>query len=496
MPRQTLRRIGITILGYIGIEPHIPVVERKYNAGPLGMITVLKAFTGLPKPEYDDHTTVGGKSMFSKCLLIAATALSLPLSGAMAAGEQLQLIQDAEQLKTALAGEPVVLTPQLVSVTVTSSSDKMFPSGDWQLPTSSPLLDKMIPTLSKFHTTKIVVRGYTDNVPIGQPLQTAGVTDNFDLSGRRAMSVVRYLVAHGVNADILSAQAFGAANPVAPNDTPDGQAKNRRVEIVLIGDGSLVTASSTPSGASEEVTASSKPSGASADEGTARSLLKAMSDYMGTQTAISFSFDTNLEIVTKDAQKLDLASSGTVILNRPDKLRVTRHGGFADAEAVFDGKTLSLLGKNANVYGQVDVPGSIDNLIDVLRDKYNRPVPGADLLQSDFYDELLPLVVDVKDLGSGVIGGVECDHLAFRTEEVDWQIWIAQGARPYPCRYVITSKHVTAGPQYSIQVKDWKTGNEVASDNFSFTNATNARKLELKDLDTDELPSIFRIGRK
>ena len=55
-------------------------------------------------------------------------------------------------------------------------------------------------------------------------------------------------------------------------------------------------------------------------------------------------------------------------------------------------------------------------------------------------------VIDVKDLGSGVIGGVECDHLAFRTKEVDWQIWIAQGNRPYPCRYVITSSKVAQAP--------------------------------------------------
>ena len=176
--------------------------------------------------------------MLRKCLLIAATALILTLSQAMAAGEQLQLIQDVEQLKTALAGEPVVLTPQIVSVTITSSADKMFPSGDWQLPTNAALLDKMVPTLSKFHTTKIIVRGYTDNAPIGQPLQGAGVTDNLDLSARRAMSVVRYLVAHGVNPDLLSAQAFGATNPVAPNNAPDGMAKNRRVEVMLIGDGS------------------------------------------------------------------------------------------------------------------------------------------------------------------------------------------------------------------------------------------------------------------
>jgi hypothetical protein len=190
------------------------------------------------------------------------------------------------------------------------------------------------------------------------------------------------------------------------------------------------------------------PLEARVDESAAKALVKAMSNYMATQQAISFSFGTGLEIVTKDKQKFALASSGTVNLNRPDKIHVPRHGGFADVEAIFDGKTLSLIRRNANLYGQVEVPGSIDRLIDELRDKYDGPVSGADLLQSNVYDALMPLVIDTKDLGSGVIGGVECDHLAFRTNEVDWQIWIAQSARPYPCRYVITSKLVHDGPPW------------------------------------------------
>ena len=237
------------------------------------------------------------------------------------------------------------------------------------------------------------------------------------------------------------------------------------------------------------------PTAARADEAAAKSLLKAMSDYLAAQKTVSFSYNSNLEIVTKDKQKLALASSGTVTLDRPDKARVTRHGGFADIEAIFDGKTLTLLGKNTNLYAQVDVPGTIDHLVDELRDKYHRPVPGADLLLSNVYEQLMPPVTNVKDLGSGVIGGIECDHLAFRTEEVDWQIWIAQGAHPYPCRYVITSKLVADGPQYSIQIRDWKAGNEVASDDFGFTNKTSAKKIDLKDIpDADELPKIFSLG--
>jgi hypothetical protein len=233
----------------------------------------------------------------------------------------------------------------------------------------------------------------------------------------------------------------------------------------------------------------------SADQADAKRLLKAMSDYMAAQKALSFGYDATLEVVTKDEQILALASSGTVTLKRPDKIRATRSGGFADVEISFDGKTLTLLGKDLNTYAQHDVPGTVDHLVDELRDKHNRPLPAADLLLSDSYDALMLDVVDVKDLGSGVIGGVECDYLAFRAKEVDWQIWIAQGERPYPCRYVITSKFMDGRPQYSIQIRDWKAGEEVAATDFSFKNPTKARKVELANLEgTDELPEHFVIG--
>jgi hypothetical protein len=237
------------------------------------------------------------------------------------------------------------------------------------------------------------------------------------------------------------------------------------------------------------------PVGASAGEAEAKSLLKALSDYLAAQQMISFGYDTNLEVVTKDQQKLLFASSGTAVLNRPDKIRATRDGGFASVEMIFDGKTLTLLGKDANLYTQAEVPGDLDHLIDELRDKFHRPVPGADLLMSNVYDVLMDGVTDVKDLGSGVIGGAECDHLAFRAKEVDWQIWIAHGASPYPCRYVITSREVDQGPQYSVQVKDWKVGGDVAADDFGFKNTTDARKVEATELtDTDELPAQFSPG--
>ncbi len=230
------------------------------------------------------------------------------------------------------------------------------------------------------------------------------------------------------------------------------------------------------------------------DEGQAKQLLKAMSDYLAEAKTVSFGYDSDLSVVTSDLQKIDFVSSGTVSLRRPDKIRVTRTGGFADVELVFDGKQLSILGKNLERYAQIPAPGTIDELVDHLRNDLGVEAPGADLLLSNVYDQLMDPVVDVKDLGSGVIHGVECDHLAFRTESVDWQIWIAQGDKPYPCRYVVTSKLLALAPEYTIELSEWKTGSEVAADDFSFDPA-GAAKADLAALrGIDELPDLTAEG--
>ena len=101
----------------------------------------------------------------------------------------------------------------------------------------------------------------------------------------------------------------------------------------------------------------------------------------------------------------------------------------------------------------------------------------------------------MKDLGSGVIGGVECDHLAFRTAEVDLQIWIAQGDAPHPCRYVVTTSKIAGSPQYTVDVSNWKTGSDVTGADFAFVPPADAKKVEPGQLgDLDELPSNFTPG--
>jgi hypothetical protein len=220
----------------------------------------------------------------------------------------------------------------------------------------------------------------------------------------------------------------------------------------------------------------------------ASQILKAMSDYLASQKTISSAFDSTLEAMTPQGEKIQFNSSGTLLLQRPNEIRLTRTGGYADVELLLDGKTATLYGKNLNSYVQLDGISSVDQLIDTLRDR-GMTIPGADLLLGNVYETLSADVIEAKHIGLGVINGVECEHLAFRNQDIDWQLWVQVGAKPIPCKYVITSKAVGMAPQYTLVIRDWKTDVPVDQTAFAFKPAEGAKKVEPNELATlDELP--------
>ncbi|MGI1661772.1 DUF2092 domain-containing protein [Palleronia sp. KMU-117] len=233
---------------------------------------------------------------------------------------------------------------------------------------------------------------------------------------------------------------------------------------------------------------------AAADEADARTLLAAMSDYMTGLETFKFTYDSTLEIVTTEDQKIGLATSGTVAVARPGSIHATRVGGFSSVELGFDGSTFTLIGRNSNVYAQTVLDGTVDSMIDTLREDHGVILPGADLLMANPQAVLLEGVTDVKDLGSGVIGGQECDHIALRNDELDLQVWIAQGDIPHPCRYVLSARDVPHQPQYDIQIRNWTT--DVAADDLSVEIPDGATEVELDAMTSlmQALPEIFVIG--
>jgi chemotaxis protein MotB len=146
--------------------------------------------------------------------------------------------QPNQTMSAEIAADQAHITRLQNAIKVTVNDELLFPSGDWQMPVEAQqTIGKMAPILAPMQQTKILVNGYTDNVPIGPELMRQGITSNQVLSQKRADNVMQYLISQGVKPSLLSAKGFGEADPVASNDTPAGRAQNRRVELTLAGSG-------------------------------------------------------------------------------------------------------------------------------------------------------------------------------------------------------------------------------------------------------------------
>jgi hypothetical protein len=227
-----------------------------------------------------------------------------------------------------------------------------------------------------------------------------------------------------------------------------------------------------------------------AAEGEAQTILKAMADYVSRQENLSLKYDADVEVVTPAVEKIQFSASGEVTLSRPNKFRVSRTGGYADVELISDGSNVTVYDRGGNRFAQVPGAGSFDEVVDRLRAEASLELPGADLLLSKPYDELMAGVLEAKHVGRGVVEGVECEHLAFRNLDTDWQIWVEIGDRPVPRKYVITSKAVGAAPQYTLRLRDWKTGVNPAPDAFAFKPPEGSSGVAITLLkDIDEIPA-------
>ena len=150
----------------------------------------------------------------------------------------------SQQTYDAMIADNNKLKVQIAAMQAQSSfveaGDLLFPEGGYRLSPAgqAELANNIAPKLrSAPPNSKIVVYGYTDNLPVGPALQQQGIPDNLVLSTRRAAEVVTFLVSQGVPAASISAKGFGDTRPVASNDTPQGRAQNRRIEITIQGPG-------------------------------------------------------------------------------------------------------------------------------------------------------------------------------------------------------------------------------------------------------------------
>ena len=222
-------------------------------------------------------------------------------------------------------------------------------------------------------------------------------------------------------------------------------------------------------------------------EPQAEKLLRRMSDYLAGRQQFSLKAESTLEAVLTSGQKLQYDSPSTLMVSRPNKLRAHRKGDLANQEFFYDGKTLTLYNPRENLYATTAAPASIDETLDFAREKLDIVAPAAELLYSNAGEKMLKEATSGMVVGSSVIGGVKTTHLAFRGAEVDWQVWIEDGDKPLPRKFVLTSTKVTGAPQFTVLIRSWDVATKLSNQEFTFTPPKGAKKIEFLKL-TAETP--------
>jgi hypothetical protein len=211
----------------------------------------------------------------------------------------------------------------------------------------------------------------------------------------------------------------------------------------------------------------------------AKQILKASTDFLASQQRFTADTRNTLEIVLKSGQKIEFNSTGHQFVQRPNKLRSERSGDLIEQVFVYDGKSLTLYQPQEKVYAQVAAPGTLEEMLDFARTKYDVVAPFGDMIFKNAYDILMDGVTEGIVVGKAVIEGVVCDHLAFRAGDVDWQIWTQEGAQPLPRRIVITTLDLPNAPQFAVTVTRWNLEPTFDAQTFMFAPQAGMRQIEL-----------------
>lgn len=223
--------------------------------------------------------------------------------------------------------------------------------------------------------------------------------------------------------------------------------------------------------------------GTGADPEAAR-ILKRMTDYVGGLQRFAVDTANTVEVVLYSGQKIQFTSAARATVQRPNKLRAERIGDVLSQSFYYDGRLLTLFNPVDGYYATVSAPGTIDAMVDFARDSLDVVAPAGDLVTTDAYTRLMADVTSGFVVGKSVVGGVRCDHLAFRGGQVDWQIWIEEGDKPLPRKYIITSLELPQAPQFEQVLSNWSVGPALTADFFEFTPPPGAKAIDFLPVGT------------
>lgn len=206
-------------------------------------------------------------------------------------------------------------------------------------------------------------------------------------------------------------------------------------------------------------------------------VLKRMTETLAGLKQFTVLTQTNLEDTLSPGERVDTGVSARVVVQRPNKLRAQRVGDLVEQQFYYDGKTISLYNPADKVFATEAAPAALDGMLDYVRGTLRLGIPVGDLVYANAYGLLMQDVTSARMLGKAMVGGVRCDHIAFRRPGVDFQLWVADGKQALPYKYVVTDTSTPELLSATTVMSGWNGSPKVTDASFAFVPPKGAARI-------------------
>lgn len=196
--------------------------------------------------------------------------------------------------------------------------------------------------------------------------------------------------------------------------------------------------------------------------------IRKMSATLGAATAFQFEADVLSDVPGPGGQMIQYGRHATVLIRRPGELKAIVQGERENFIVTIGNQKFSIIDPSRKVYATAVVPENLDQSLPVVNEKKLFATPLANFLLSNPYGTFLTQAQSSERIGTSIIDGVTCDHVAIRQNDTDIQLWLEANEQSLPRRLNIIYKKQPSMPHLSATMSKWNLNPIFDDKTFTF----------------------------
>jgi hypothetical protein len=216
----------------------------------------------------------------------------------------------------------------------------------------------------------------------------------------------------------------------------------------------------------------------------ASEILRTMSGFLANAPGYLVDVEVLEDEILLTGEMIQYRRSLHIAVRRPDRLRIEEVGDRGRRRLIYDGRTVTLVDFTSGTYAVADAPATLDEALDLFTDRYGLVMPGSDFAYSDPYTALTEDATQGVYLGVSEAYDTPLHHVAFRQDDLDWQLWLPEKVPLLPARLLLVSKTDEGYPRMAVEMTNWRLAPYAPDVLFTFSPPDDLLEIEMLPVST------------